>query len=45
MATKKVKVEADVSPSLHKKFKAKAKKLKTSMADLIRDWMQVFVKS
>lgn len=40
----KVKIETLVSASLHKKFKAKAKKMNTSMSDLVRDWMQKFTK-
>lgn len=42
---KKVKIESMVAPSLRKKLKAKAKKQNTSVADLIRDWAQTYIKS
>lgn len=44
MANQKVKVETLIAPSLKKKFAAKAKKLNTSMSDLVRDFIQKFCK-
>lgn len=39
------KVETEIALSLHKKFKRKAKKENTSMAQVIRDAIQNYVKS
>ena len=40
-----VKVETRIAPSLHKKLKAKVHKQNTSVAQVIRDAVQAYVKS
>ena len=40
----KVKIEVLVAPSLKKKLAAKARKMNTSMSDVLRDFIQKFTK-
>lgn len=44
MSTPRTKIEAKVSPSLKQKLKAKARKQNTTVADILRDFAQKYVR-